>query len=97
MCLPKFLARGARVTSSEDSKPAANSVANELSNYQAYLESFLMLRALAPSCLAAMNASATASVWTNLSGGNPGVASKWSPNQVPGAADNVHSTDAISL
>jgi hypothetical protein len=56
-----------------------------------------MLRALAPSCLAAMNASATASVWTNLSGGNPGVASKWSPNQVPGAADNVHSTDAISL
>src|SRR6266446_5434827 len=33
-------------------------------------------------------------VWSSSSGGNWGVAGNWSPNQVPGAGDNVFITNS---
>jgi hypothetical protein len=42
---------------------------------------------------ATLTVHATDIVWTNTAGGNWSTASNWSPNQVPGAADNAYITN----
>ncbi|MBK8001254.1 MAG: hypothetical protein IPK15_21735 [Verrucomicrobia bacterium] len=52
------------------------------------------IRALVLFCCAAFSTHGAVLVWTNTAGGSWSAATNWSPNQVPGAADQIFITNA---
>src|SRR5438105_4035860 len=54
----------------------------------------LLLMSIGVLAIGVLSASAATITWTNIAGGNWSSPANWSPNQVPGASDNVLITAA---